>query len=217
MTQEFGQGQQTPYDTGSELNSMVFVFARLMARSATVKVVQVKGVTPGTNGAPGTVDVLPLVMMIDGQGNASSHGTIYGMPYWQLQSGSFAVVLPPKVGDIGVCVVADRDISSVKANRKESPPGSFRQFDMADGIYIGGILNGAPTGFIKFTDTGLDIEDGLGNKIVTSASGVDFTAARLTCTGQIIAGFGTGDAVGLQTHQHPTAGTGSPSPPTPGT
>ena len=36
-------------------------------------------------------------------------------------------------------------------------------------------------------------------------------------TGNITAGHGGGDSVGLQTHEHPTAAAGAPSPPTPGT
>ena len=49
---------------------------------------------------------------------------------------------------------------------------------------------------------------------VTSPSTIN---GALTATGNITAGTGTGDQVSLQTHKHPTAATGSPSSPTPGT
>lgn len=218
MPQEFGQGQQTPYDNASDLNLMAFVFTRLLARTATVKVVKVMSVTAGADGLPGTVDVKPLVMQIDGQGNASAHGTVHNLPYLRLQAGVNAVVLEPVVGDIGLCVVCDRDISSVKTNKAESPPGSFRRFDVADGIYIGGVLNGAPTQFVKFTDDGMLLQDKNGNKIEMKSGSVAITAMSLTCTGSIIAGFGGGDQVGLQTHLHTSGSAGNPTTqPTPGT
>ena len=54
-------------------------------------------------------------------------------------------LIDPTQGDIGLAIFADRDISSVRANRAQANPGSYRRFDMADGVYIGGILNGMPT------------------------------------------------------------------------
>lgn len=43
------------------------------------------------------------------------------------------------------------------------------------------------------------------------------TQGNMVATGGIVAGFGGPDQVGVQTHQHPTAAVGAPSPPTPGT
>lgn len=216
--QEFGQGQQTLYDTGSDLNMLVFIFNRLIARTVTMKVVKVMSVTAGSGDLPGTVSVKPLVMQVDGQGNASAHGTVFGLPYLRLQAGANAVILEPVVGDIGLCIVADRDISTVKANKAESPPGSFRKFDLADGIYIGGILNPAPDQFVKFTSTGMLLQDKNGNKIEFKSGSIDVTTTAFRVNGSIIAGFGTGDQVGLQTHLHTSASAGNPtSTPTAGT
>lgn len=58
--------------------------------------------------------------------------------------------------------------------------------------------------------------------IVLSASGIALNGnvtitGALTATGAITAGYGGADQVGLQTHTHPTAATGSPSSPTAGT
>lgn len=214
--QEFGQGQQTLFDNDSQLNLMEFVFNRLLGRRATTRIVKVMAVTAGEGALAGTVAVKPLVMQADGQGNATAHGTIYGLPYLQLQAGANAVILEPEVGDIGICVVADRDISSVKANRAESPPGSFRRFDLADGIYIGGILNGAPTQFVKFTVDGILLQDKNGNKIEMLSGKVKMTTTLLEVTGEVKAGAGLG--VTLTQHLHTSGGAGNPtSTPTVGT
>lgn len=127
---------------------------QVVARIAGSTLVQVKSVT--TNGevaAVGSVDVQPLVKMQDSMGVVQSHGIIHSIPYFRLQGGSGkAIIMDPKVGDIGVAVFANRDISSVKANKKESPPGSHRKNDMADGMYFGSFLGEKPTCYIRFTD-----------------------------------------------------------------
>lgn len=220
MTETKGYGQAWLTDTNHPTNVMAFVFARLLAEHVTMKVVQVKAVHPGGGGTPGiagTVDVQPLVEMVDGGANTTPHGTVYGLPYLRLQGGTNAVLLEPAVGDIGLCVVSDRDISAVKTKKASSPPGSRRQFDLADGVYIGGILNGAPDQWVEFTATGIKMADRNGNKMEMKAGSIALTTAQLTCTGAIIAGFGGGDQVGLQTHLHTSGGSGNPtSTPTPG-
>ncbi len=57
------------------------------------------------------------------------------------------------------------------------------------------------------------------NGVATSvpSAGVLAIAGALTATGNVTAGQGGADQVGLQTHKHPTAATGAPSSPTPGT
>jgi len=108
--------------------------------------------------ADGLLDVQPMVNQLDADGNAIPHGQINGIPFMTLQAGGNAVLMTPEVGDNGVCLFADRDISSVKANRDISNPGSMRQCDMADGLYVGGFLNGDATQFIEFTPEGIRIK-----------------------------------------------------------
>ena len=57
----------------------------------------------------------------------------------------------------GVAVFASRDISQVKATRKQGNPGSHRQYSFADGMYLGGMLNGTPTQYIQFSAAGIRI------------------------------------------------------------
>jgi hypothetical protein len=144
------------------------------------------------------------------------------------------VIIDPKPGDIGMASFASHDISTVKRTKQVSNPGSRRRFDWSDGLYHGGMLNGAPSQVVRFDADGVHIETP--NKVTINAGGdvtittpgsftvsagnfgVDGTGntvmnGTLAADGNVIAGFGGADQVGLQTHHHPANG----SPPTPGT
>ena len=119
--------------------------------------------------------------------------------------------------------------------------GRRRRYNLADGVYVGGLLNAVPAATLWLkTDGTLNLTDAKGNVLSTSSSGFVFTGnvevngtlkvddletgsdglnvtGAITATGNITAGYGGADQVGVQTHEHPTAATGSPSPPTPGT
>jgi hypothetical protein len=221
MAEHFGYGQMTPEDQSSDFNVVAFIVRQMMARLETTKVVKVVAVHGGGPAAPPpTVDVQPLVSQVDGFNNSVQHGVVYGLPVLRLQAGAAAIVLDPKVDDVGFVVVADRDISAAKASPGEVvTPGSGRKFDLADGIYCGGILNGAPSTYIEFLDDGhLKIATADGNVLETSASGFAITG-NLTVTGDITSGFGTPASVRLRTHTHGgvTVGAGISGPATPGT
>lgn len=147
-------GQESPRSDKSEFNKQRFMVEQMTARMSTATLVQVKKVTnKGEVEKTGFVDVLPLVNMIDGLGKTFKHGVVHNIPYFRIQGGaSKAIIMDPKVGDIGVAIFADRDISSVKRNRKQSPPGSFRRFDMADGLFFPCFLGDKPTCYVRFTD-----------------------------------------------------------------
>lgn len=169
-------GQQSPTDASSEFNATVFVVKQLLNRISTSTLVVVKKCTKNDELGPvGFVDVVPLVNLIDREGKTQEHGIVHNLCYFRLQSGKNAIIMDPKEGDIGVAVFADRDISSVKANKKASPPGSFRRFDMADGIYLGAVLGDTPVQFIRFFDHAITIEDENENKIEMSTSGIVIT------------------------------------------
>lgn len=147
-------GQQTYNDATSTEAMHRFMTEQILGRVNTAMLVQVKKVTnKGEVKEVGQVDVQPLAKMMDGKGNTFSHGVINDLPYFRLQGGAKkAVILDPKEGDIGVAVFADRDISGVKRSKKEAPPGSFRRFDMADGMFFPCFLGGKPTCYVRFTD-----------------------------------------------------------------
>ena len=172
----------------SETNALHFVFSQLMAKTwsaCPVSVVAVKKGGGGAVAAAGSVDVHPLVNQVDGSGVATPHGTIFGLPYIRLQGGANGIIIDPAVGDIGLAVFCDRDISSVKANKAQANPGSWRRYNPSDGIYIGGILNAVVSQYLQFAGgitAGTPVLTTTGNvKVGTGASG-SFSSS----TGQLI-------------------------------
>ncbi|WP_257829162.1 Gp138 family membrane-puncturing spike protein [Burkholderia glumae] len=141
-----------------DFNAQSFLIWQILRQISGARLVKVMSVTSAGDVAPvGFVDVQPLVNQLDGSDQAVPHGTIYHLPFFRLQGGANAVIIDPQVGDIGVAVIEDRDISSAKENRGFANPGSKRIFDMADGLYIGGFLNGAPQQIVQFNAAGITI------------------------------------------------------------
>ncbi|WP_175784658.1 oxidoreductase [Burkholderia ambifaria] len=158
-TDAFGyRGSANPTSGSSPFNEQSFLIWQILRTIAGARLVEVKAVTNAGSVSPvGFVDVLPLVNQLDGSDNAMPHGVIHNLPYFRLQGGSNAVIIDPQVGDIGVAIIEDRDISSVKVNRGTANPGSKRIFDMADGLYLGGFLNGAPNQYVQFSSAGISV------------------------------------------------------------
>lgn len=138
-------------------DGLKFIVENLIGRIQTVTLVQVKAVQAAGVNPVGAVDVQPMIAQLDGNGNAFAHGIIHNIPYFRLQGGANAVIIDPKVGDIGMCGFCSRDISSVKANKTPSNPQSLRRFDYADGLYFGGFLNGTPQQYIHFKEIGIEV------------------------------------------------------------
>lgn len=150
-------GMTNPATAQGDWNQLLFSMRQetsLLNTSMPVEVLSVQafGVAP-----VGFVSVRILVDQITGNNETVSHGEITNVPYFRLQGGSNAVIIDPKVGDIGMCSFSTRDISSVKLARAIAPPGSRRSYDMSDAMYFGGFLNEAPAQYIHFTDTGITV------------------------------------------------------------
>jgi hypothetical protein len=159
-------------DNGSDYNANTFLVWSILARVRTMQPCRVLSVTNAGGISPvGFVSLQPLVNQQDGYNNAVPHGPLYNVPYFRLQGGANAIIIDPQVGDIGWAGFADRDISSVKANKAQANPGSKRMFSMADAVYFGGILNGAPSQYIAFSASGVAI---------TSPTAVTITAPNIT-------------------------------------
>jgi phage baseplate assembly protein gpV len=137
---------------------MAFVVQQALAKMQTATLVRVESCTNAGDLSPvGFVDVTPLVNQLDGQGNPTPHVTVYNLPYLRVQGGSNGIIVDPEKGDIGVAVFASRDISKVKSTKSQSNPGSYRQYSFADGMYLGGMLNGTPSQYIQFNAAGIRI------------------------------------------------------------
>ena len=215
------QGYQQPDSFGAPYNAHRFTVNSLIALIRTGTPCQVVKVTNNGEVSPvGYVDLQPLVNQVSGSGLSQSEGIITGIPYFRLQGGLNAIIADPKVGDKGYCCFADKDTSSVKKNKVQSNPGSARKFDVSDGWFFPGFINGAPTQYWRFYDGGIDIKstgkftvtDGAGSVIVmngdgtgtmTFASGLTINA-NIQVNGAVVAtGEGTfngGHTVSQHTH-----------------
>ena len=185
MTQNFGYGQLSPSDTATPYSAIAFIVRQAIKKVNTLLVVKVVAVHPGAGLAAGTVDIQPLVSLLDGAGNASQHGVVFGLPYLRFQAGATAIIMDPVVGDIGIIICSDHDISAVKSSKAAAPPGSQRRFSIADGIYVGGILNGVPKQYIQATSTGLTLTDANGNTISTGPAGITLSGTNVIISGNL--------------------------------
>jgi hypothetical protein len=171
-------GQQGLSSDGNDGNLSMFTARQMLGRISTAKLVKVLKVTNNGGVEPvGRVDVQPMVNQMDGGGVVTEHGTVYDLPYFRLQGGQDAIICDPKVGDIGVAVICDRDSSAVKASKDIANPGSYRRFNLADGMYFGGFLNGTPDQYVRFFDTGdgspgIEVHDRNGNDVLLNADGI---------------------------------------------
>lgn len=214
----FYPSQQKASDGTGDFASYHFLVKQMINRLATTALVQVVKVTSAGEVAPvGLIDVHPMVAQVDGQGNVTPHGVISNVPYFRLVGGANAIIMDPQVGDIGICVFASRDISAIKKTKAPGPPGSFRRYSWADGIYIGSTLSAAPTQYIRYNSSGISIVTP-GTLTFTATNAALDSSGNLWTTGEITRGHGTGDAVTLGQHRH---GVGSAAAgtvvPTPGT
>lgn len=159
MSDETGyQGELTPNQAAGTFNAMNFLVQQMLARVNTATLVKVVSVTNAGGVEPvGFVDVQPLVNQLDGADKAVPHGVVRGLPYFRIQGGANAVILDPEVGDIGIAVFASKDISAVKATKAQANPGSSRRFNMADGMFLGGVLNGTPSQYVQFDASGITV------------------------------------------------------------
>ena len=140
----------------NEPESLKFTFERLLSGAffiELVKVQAVRGVAPNL-----VVDAIPLVTRTDQSGAMIQNSTIFNIPVFRLQRGSSAIIMNPVVGDIGMIAICDRDTTLVRANRKESVPGSGRKHSKSDALYLGGFLNSQPTEYVEFTGSGINIK-----------------------------------------------------------
>ena len=184
------RGAQDPNSATSDFNERDFHIRQVLSQAEHMTLVRIVSVTNnGGLSAVGFVDVTPLVLQVDGNGNPVDHNTIHGLPYFRLQGGTRAVIIDPEVGDIGYAVFADRDISTVKATKDAALPGSRRRNDMADGVYVGGVLNGVPTSVIRMQGDDIHAECP-GKFIVTAAGGTEIHSPTIALDGAITQGGG---------------------------
>ncbi|MDE2434744.1 MAG: hypothetical protein KGM49_00655 [Sphingomonadales bacterium] len=198
-------------DTHGDYGAATAVVRQLMNRMATATLVKVKKVSADT------VDVQPMVHQIDGDGKATDHGTIHAIPWFALRAGNSAVLLKPKVGDIGLAIFCHSDISKVKKTKAPATPGSRRRFDWADALYLGGFLGPTPTQFITVDDdTGITITGTSSHPVTINAPGGLTINGDITLTGKLTASddvIASGKSLKSHTHGGIQTGSGTSGPP----
>lgn len=147
-----------PEETAGGPLQIEAIILKMMGRNYTATIVRVDSVQAGATGPVGFLTATDLLQQTDGNNQGIPNQPLNNMPYFRLQGGANAVIIDPKPGDIGIAIFARRDISEAKSSKQEGPPPSLRQFDQSDGLYIGGLLNGAPSQFIHFLDSGIHIQ-----------------------------------------------------------
>lgn len=146
----------SPMSYGSELNAQEFFIRSIVKRMISTAIpVRVDAVErAGEDRGALYVDATPLICQTDADGNALDPVSIPHLPYFRLQHGTAAVICDPKVGDIGLAIFAQQDVSRLNGQTTPVAPGTFRCFDMSDGFYIGGFWGQKPTTFIHIEDSG---------------------------------------------------------------
>lgn len=179
-------GQAAPQVEQSDYNTTVFLIQQGILKVQTMTLVKVLACTnTGALAASGTVDVQPLVNQMTGNRLSIPHKPLYKMPYQRMQGGGGAVILDPVPGDIGLALFASRDISGVKTAKGQANPGSFRSYNYADGIYLGGVLNGIPSVYVQFF-TGLILGAPVVSTTENLSVGTGATGVFTSPTGQTI-------------------------------
>jgi hypothetical protein len=178
----------------SQYNALSFMIQQAIREQVNTCIIcKVVGVSDGY------VDVLPMVTQVSGKDEAIAPTTLYKLPYMRYHAGIAAVILDPVVGDIGLAVFAGKDCSNVKVGTSEPvPPASFRDNSMANGFYIGGFLNQAPSVFVELTQGGA--------VNITAPGGVNINGS-VTVSGDVVA---SGKSLVNHVHTGDSGGTTSP-------
>lgn len=133
-----------PNKGNSSLNTLVGIIDNALSSVSTAMPVTVLQVYKNH-----TVDVMPMVDMLDNAGNAVEHAPITAIPYARLQGGDYGLIIEPKVGDKGLVVFASRDISDVVQSKGKAKPASLRKHSMSDGMYIASLLYEEPETYLR--------------------------------------------------------------------
>jgi hypothetical protein len=176
MSDPTSKGYADPTHGTSEFNTLNFIIDSALTKVNTATLVKVVGISEigGPHDPVGFVDITPLVARILGDGTTQLPGIIYHCAYMRIQGGTNAIIIDPVVGDIGIAIFAQQDISAVQTTRAPSNAGSNRVFSPADALYLGGVLNGEPLQYLKFAANGVTI---------TSPTALIINAPTVTITG----------------------------------
>ncbi|SSM14462.1 putative bacteriophage protein [Klebsiella pneumoniae] len=143
-----------PSDMSCQGNAVLSLIAGAIKGCVFADIVLVKKV----NGK--TLTVFPLVTGTNASGGSIENQDVYNVPFIQYQAGNSSVKMTPRVGDIGLVIACDKDITNVKKTKGGGPPPTQRRHSYSDAVYITAIasLNDEPTEFAEFTGNGINIQ-----------------------------------------------------------
>lgn len=178
-----GKSSQNFDTSGHEYNReqfMVLQYLKNMHTCLPVKVLKAYPRPPGSakankSGIMGVVDVKIMVEQIDNEEKLIETNTLYCLPYFRAQGGICAFVVDPEPGDYGFALFCERDISKFKRQQIPNVPDTYRMFDQADGLYVGGILNKPPKIYVQVHPTKGVIIEGLDQQVKVNTTGDCFT------------------------------------------
>ena len=181
----------------SEFNAISFLVEQAIKGMVNTAIpVRVDSCTkPGVGGAAGYVSATPLVKQRGADGKTLDTVSLPQLPYIRLSASTAAIVIDPQPGDVGFAVFAQQDISNLKAGSSDPvQAGSFRTFDMSDGVFIPAILGVTPTTFVHLDPETGEITIKAPTKITIEAPAIELKGALQMGNST---GSGTGDTINL--------------------
>lgn len=148
------------------------------------------------NNTNNTVKLQPAIKTILEDNRIIDMPILLNVPVLELGGNNLSIKIPLKVGDTGIVIFCDRDISLFKQEKKSTQPNTLRKHDLGDGIFIP----------MRFGNSGssniiIQSEDGATQFEITS-SGINIKG-NITVDGEIIAtDVKTTTNVSLKTHTH---------------
>lgn len=203
MAQLFGFMQQK--DANGDENAIDFAIRQVIKSSVqTAKIVKVTAV----DSAARTVDVQPLTLQVTPNGSTKEMPTVCSVPYGYEQAGTCLIRVDPIVGDVGLIVCADRDISRLKALWNKCAPATLRTHNLADAVYVRTLYTGQQAAH--------EIQVDPNNGVTITSSLVVQVKASAKITGDLeVTGTITGDVdvkaagISLKSHVHSGVQSGS--------
>ena len=183
-------------------------------------------------GGSKTVNAVPMVQMVDANGNTLQSPAYVKLPHYRVQQGIAALIIDPVPDDLGVFVSCKRDISNINSSSTNPmPPASMRSFNGADSVMVGTIHTKEPTVYIHITQdnkilihapSGCTVESDSEVTVnapsvkVTASGSVEITAPTTKINGNVeitgtlqTDGQITGAGINFNTHKHTGVQSGS--------
>lgn len=199
-------------------------FAEVIREALDARIANVHTALPATvvsyDAAAQTVNVQPLVKRVvqdldEDLELVESLPQIPSVPVAFPRSGDNWITFPVAQGDTGLLVFCERSIDTWRATNRESDPGSVRNHNLSDAVFLPGLSATASAVTTSSTATVVNVASELH---LGGLSPAEFVALATKTDNRISAIESNLNSLitAFNAHMHATAGTGVPSPPTAG-